>query len=128
MKNVKKNFGKLFMLSLFLLAITACNTEPTVSFSQDVKPVLDEHCLECHQVSGAGTLASGFDMSTFEGLMKGTNFGPMVIAGDTEGSNLLVLIEGRADPSISMPHGQESIPKQDIETIRSWIKQGAKNN
>jgi hypothetical protein len=68
-------------------------------------------------------------METYEGLMKGTNFGAMIIAGDAEGSNMLVLMEGRADPSISMPHGQrDSIPTKDLQTIRSWIDQGAKNN
>ena len=128
MKMVNKNFGKLIVMSLLPLVMTACNSEPIVSYSQDVKPILDKNCLECHQAGGAGTLASGFDMSSFEGLLKGTNFGPMVIADDPEGSNLVVLIEGRADPSISMPHGQESISKQDIQTIRLWISQGAKNN
>ena len=128
MKMINKNFGKLFMLGLLPLVMTACNSEPTVSYSQDVKPILDKNCIECHQAGGPGTVASGLDMSAYEGLMKGTSFGPMIIAGDPEGSNLLVLIEGRADPSISMPHGQKSIPKQDIDTIRSWIEQGAKNN
>ncbi len=55
----------------------------------------------------------------------------MVIAGDTLSSNMVVLMEGRADPSISMPftHGQwDSIAEQDIQTIKLWIEQGAKNN
>jgi len=61
--------------------------------------------------------------------MKGTRNGPMVIAGDVEGSNLVVLIEGRADPSIRMPHGKKDpVAKADIQTIRRWIGQGAKNN
>lgn len=128
MKNCKKTFTKLLALSLFPLAMTACNKEPAVSFSADVKPILDHNCLECHQAGGAGTLASGLDMTSYDSLMKGTRFGPMIIAGDVEGSNLLVLMEGRADPSISMPHGQKSIPKEDIQTIRLWIKQGAKKN
>ena len=128
MRNIKKTFGKLIALSLFPMVITACNNEPAISFSQDVNPILDQYCSECHQAGGAGTVASGFDMSDYEGLMAGTRFGPMVIAGDVEGSNLLVLVEGRADPSISMPHGQKSIPKEEIEKIRLWIKQGAKNN
>lgn len=128
MKNFKKTFGKLIALSLFPLAMIACNKEPAVSFSQDVRPVLDQNCIECHDMGGKGQVASGLDMSSYDSLMKGTRFGPMIIAGDVEGSNLLVLIEGRADPSISMPHGQKSIPKEDIQTIRLWIKQGAKNN
>lgn len=124
-----KTAEKLLLSSLLPLALVACGGEATVSFSQDVRPILDQHCVECHQADGAGTLASGFDMTSYEGLMKGTNFGPMVIAGDPEGSNLLVLVEGRADPSISMPHGQrDPVPKTDIQTLRTWIEQGAENN
>ncbi len=100
-----------------------------MSFSQDVKPILDANCIQCHQAGGEGEVASGFNMETYDSLMKGTRFGPMIIAGDVEGSNILVLMEGRADPSISMPHGQqETISKQDIQTIRLWIEQGARNN
>jgi hypothetical protein len=121
--------GKLIMLCLIPLVITGCGREDAVSFSQDVRPVLERNCLECHQAGGSGLAASGFSMETYDDLMKGTNFGPMIIAGDAEGSNMLVLMEGRADSSISMPHGQQdSISQRDIKTIRLWIEQGAKNN
>ena len=127
--NVNKTTGKLVALGLFPLLMAACGGEPAVSFSQDVEPIIDKNCIECHQAGGQGELASGFNMTTYESLMKGARFGPMIIAGDVEGSNMLVLMEGRADPSISMPHGQQkSIPDADIQTIRLWIKQGAKNN
>ena len=129
MTDYRINSGKFIALCLLPVVMVACGGEPAVSFSQQVKPILDQHCLQCHQAGGQGEVASGLDMTTYEGLMKGTRNGPMVIAGDTEGSNMLVLMEGRADPSISMPHGQnKTIPKQDIETIKTWIKQGAKNN
>jgi uncharacterized membrane protein len=68
-------------------------------------------------------------MTTYDDLMKGTRNGPMIIVGDVQGSNLVALIEGRADPSISMPHGERKpIAKEEIQTIRLWIEQGAKNN
>ena len=120
--------SKLIMLCLLPLLMAGCGREDTVSFSQDVRPIIDQNCIECHQAGGAGHEASGFNMETYEGLMKGTNFGPMIIAGDAEGSNMLVLMEGRADPSISMPHGQQDpIASKDLQTIRIWIDQGAKN-
>jgi len=129
MTDYQKTAGTFIALCLFPLVMVACGGEPTVSFSQDVRPILDQHCIQCHQAGGLGEVASGLDMTTYEGLMKGTNSGAMIIAGDIEGSNLLVLVEGRADPSIRMPHGQnQPIPKQDIQTIRLWIGQGAKNN
>ncbi|MDH3903714.1 MAG: hypothetical protein OEU84_10335 [Xanthomonadales bacterium] len=125
----KKTAGNIAFLCLLPLVMAACGGEPAVSFSQDVQPIINQHCIECHAVGGQGEVASGLNLTSWEDVMKGTNAGPMVIAGDVEGSNLLVLIEGRADPSISMPHGQnEPVPKEDIQTIRSWIGQGAKNN
>ena len=129
MKNFEKNVAKLFTLCIVPLAIAACSGETAVSFSQDIKPILDQNCMQCHSVGGEGEVASGFSMATYEDLLKGARFGPMIIAGDAEGSNMLVLMEGRADPSISMPHGENKrVSKEDIQTIRLWIEQGAKNN
>lgn len=113
----------------FLTALPGCAREEAVSFHRDVKPIIDKNCLACHQPGGKGYEASGFSMVSYEDLMKGTKHGPMIISGDSEGSNLLVLMEGRADPSISMPHGSiDRVAGKDIDTIRVWIDQGAKNN
>ncbi len=125
---IRRNVKNWLAMCLFLLVMLACSEQSVVSFSQDVKPILDKNCIACHRSGGEGEIASGLNMSSYEGLMKGTKFGPMVIAGDVEGSNLLVLIEGRADPSIRMPHGKKPISKADIQTIRLWIEQGARNN
>lgn len=117
------------LLPISLMLLAGCAREETVSFSQDVRPILDQNCIACHQEGGAGLKASGFSMMSYEDLMRGTKFGPMVIAGDSLGSNMIVLMEGRADPSISMPHGaMKPVRKADIDTIRAWIDQGAKNN
>ena len=129
MMNFKKIAEILITPSLFLLAMVACTGEPAISFSNDVKPILDQNCIQCHLEGGEGEVASGFSMASYDTVMKGTRFGPMVIAGDVEGSNIVVLMEGRADPSISMPHGQKrTVPRADIQTIRLWIEQGARNN
>ena len=109
--------------------LAACSGDAQVSYSRDVKPILQANCLVCHQQGGAGFEASGFSMESYESLLKGTRFGPMIIPGDSAGSNMVVLMEGRADPSISMPHGRaEPLSKADIETVRRWIDQGAKKN
>jgi hypothetical protein len=112
-----------------LLSLTACEPQEPISYSKDVRPLLDQFCLECHTVGKPGEVASGFSMETYTALMKGTRYGAMVIPGDAMGSNLVVLIEGRADPSINMPHGQEKqLSEAQIQTIRNWIDQGAKDN
>jgi hypothetical protein len=45
---------------------------------------------------GDGYEKSGLDLTTYEGVMKGTKFSRMVIAGDPESSNLMLLLDWRA--------------------------------
>lgn len=121
--------GTVLLSSALLLGLAGCIGESAVSYSRDVQPILQANCLSCHQQGGAGYETSGFSMATYDDLMKGTSGGAMIVPGDSAGSNLLVLMEGRADPSISMPHGSaEPVGKADIDTIRRWIDQGAKKN
>jgi uncharacterized membrane protein len=112
------------------LLLAGCHRAPaTVSYAKDVAPILDKHCKSCHVPGQPGYVASGFDLQGYDSLMKGTRFGPVVLAGDPLTSTLVMLIEGRADPSLKMPHGNAAPMSQDeIATIRHWVKQGAKNN
>jgi hypothetical protein len=97
-----------------------------VSFTLDVLPILSSRCVSCHSPGGAGYQASGLNLTTYEGLMKGTKHGPIVVPGDPLTSNLDVLIEGRAQ--VQMPHDQRPLLKCQQDIIRNWVKQGAANN
>lgn len=99
-----------------------------VSFSQQVQPIIQARCIECHATGGQGFQASGLSMETYDTLMKGTKFGPVIKPGDAVFSTLMRLIEGKADPSIRMPHGKEPLTDEQIKIIKEWINQGAKNN
>jgi len=115
-----------------VVLLAGCSQEPAelpVSFSKDVMPVLQQHCSECHMPGGVGEVASGLDLSSYEGTMKGTKFGAIVRPGDSASSTISILIEGRADPSINMPHGDRPpLTKEETGIIAKWINQGAKNN
>jgi hypothetical protein len=117
------------VLAASLLASTGCERTPTVSYQKDVVPILDKHCKSCHVPGQAGYVVSGFELGSYETLMKGTQFGPVVLPGDPLTSVLVMLIEGRVDPSLKMPHGDATTPSaEEILTIRRWVEQGAKNN
>lgn len=117
--------------SLLLLSLTGCGKQPEreVSFSKDIRPIIDANCIKCHAPGGQGYEASGLSMQTYETLMKGTKFGPVIKPGDALSSTLMILIDGRADPSINMPHGDnEPLSGEQIKLFELWINQGAKNN
>lgn len=99
-----------------------------VSYRADVQPILQQRCLECHVPGGAGYVASGFDLSSYQTLMKGGRYGPFVLPGDPLTSTLNMLVEGRADPSIHMPHGRAKLTDHEIELLRVWVQEGARNN
>ncbi len=90
--------------------------------------------MKCHAPGGPGYAASGFSVATYQSLMKGTKFGPVVVAGSSEDSNLLRLVKHEADPSIAMPKSvTPGVPAvllepEQIKLIETWIDQGAKDN
>ncbi|MGC2458275.1 MAG: c-type cytochrome domain-containing protein [Gallionellaceae bacterium] len=100
-----------------------------VSFSKDIHPIINDYCLSCHQPGGKGYEKSGLDLRTYESMMKGTRYGAVIKPGDSFASTLIMLVEGRADPSIKMPFGiNGNLSKDKIDLFKKWIDQGAKNN
>lgn len=122
-------------ISLFCIALTGCDRQ--VSFSADVKPILDNYCVSCHSGTGEGEAASGFAVDDYDSVMQGTKFGKVVVAGSPMSSSLYLVVTEKVDPKIHMPpHHDESLAegrgfalsRTHIETIGTWIEQGAKNN
>lgn len=114
-----------------VLAALGCTSEQEVkpvSYAQDVKPILDKHCVSCHVAGQDGASQSGLLMDSYEGLMKGTKLGPVVVPKSAVSSTLYLLVAGKADPSIRMPHGKEPLSVEEIELIKTWIDQGAAQN
>ncbi len=103
-------------------------SQSKMSFSEDVVPIFKGRCESCHQAGGEGAAKSGLDLTSYAGVMKGTKFGPMVIPGDPESSNLMLLLDWRASPELRMPHGKKQLSSCDRNAIRSWIREGAKDN
>ena len=104
----------------------ACAQQSQMSYGDDIAPILKGWCVSCHQRGGQGYNASGLDLTSYEGLMKGTKFGPMVLPGQPDSSNLVVLIEGKA--KVQMPYGHKPLPSCLQQNIWTWVFQGAKNN
>jgi mono/diheme cytochrome c family protein len=123
-------FGSLGLLGIgtVLPSRTACAVEAVVSYAEDVAPIFRGRCISCHAPGGQGYEASGFDLTSYQGLMKGTKHGPMITPGDPDTSNLIWLLDWRASKELRMPHGKKKLSICDRDAIRAWIRQGAKDN
>ena len=91
----------------------------SVLFNRDVRPILSDNCFECHGPDSAKRKA---DLR----LDTGAPGQATITAGKTSGSELFKRIT-HADPEERMPpvdSGRVLAPG-DIETLRTWILQGA---
>ena len=102
--------------------------QDAVSYGEDVFPILELRCLECHVPGGEGYEKSGLDLRTYESLMKGTKHGPVVTPGRAFESNLIAVIDQRTDPELWMPHNRKRMSKCERLLLRFWVNQGAKDN
>ncbi len=106
----------------------ACAQRGQMSYKEDIVPIFKGWCISCHQPGGQGYKASGVDLTSYAGLMKGTKFGTVVIPKDPDSSTLVALIYGRTSPEIRMPFGHKPLPNCLRTNIRQWIFEGAKDN
>ena len=101
-----------------------------ISFKRDVQPILHDYCVNCHASGGKGYVKSGLDLTSYQGTMKGTIYGAVVIPGNSEASTFTKLLTG-TNKGLKMPMGLNSsgtLDRQYILVLRKWVRQGAKNN
>jgi hypothetical protein len=91
-----------------------------VSYSTQVVPILEQYCVSCH---GGEETELGYDLTTYEGLMAGSDYGPVIEPGDPDGSLFLEMIVNG-----DMPEDGDPVPAAEIEILRTWIAEGAQNN
>jgi WD40 repeat protein len=102
-------------------------TVPDVSFYKDIRPILQANCQGCHQPAKAKS-AGEYVMTSYDLLVKpGESEEAPVVAGKPDESYLVQLITP-ADGKAEMPRGKKPLHNTEIELIRKWIAQGAKND
>jgi len=101
--------------------ITSVSTaEP---FADVVGPMLVERCASCHNEDKQ---EADLVLTTYAGVMRGGESGRVVVAGNTQLSELLRRIELPHDDEEFMPaEGKTPLTDQQVAIIRWWIEAGA---
>lgn len=109
-----------FLLTLIVFSQKSFCAEP-IHFRRDVAPILQRHCLTCHnQLNRMGELS----LHSAEALLKGGENGEAIEPGDPESSYLLDLIT-ESDGTAEMPKDNPPLTEKEVSTIRQWIAEGA---
>ncbi|MEM6364438.1 MAG: PSD1 and planctomycete cytochrome C domain-containing protein [Planctomycetota bacterium] len=113
-------------LSLVLPPATADAAEREADriafFENHVRPVLVEHCYECHSTE-AGEAEGGLRLDGPAAIRAGGDRGAAVVPGNIDASLLIRAIE-YDDPDMEMPPWGR-LPQSDIDHLRQWVDSGA---
>ena len=111
---------RLKITTTLLLLLGSSNAE--VSFTEDIQPILNTHCYDCH---GPDKQKSELRLDSPEGILTGGNSGePVFMAGDSTNSHLIKLVTGQ-DPDEIMPPKGERLSTEHVLKLRLWIDEGA---
>jgi len=121
--------------------IPPASTQQGITFDKDIKPLLEASCIRCH---GPARPKASLRLDSREGVLKGSEEGPVLKEGDSANS-LIVKAIARINPKTMMPppprkprpgtedhppRQQQEPPKpltdEEVGLVRAWIDQGAK--
>jgi len=91
-----------------------------VSFAQDVLPIFQDRCAECH---GADEPEEGLVLTSYKDAMAGSFYGKVIKPGAPDESYLVELVA-----TGQMPKRGDDLTQAQVDTIVAWIKAGALDN
>ena len=95
-------------------------TEKEAFFESKVRPLLSQHCVECH---GTKEQSGELRLDSSIAITKGGSSGPIVIPGEPDKSQLVKAIR-YADPNLEMPP-KGKLSNSEIATLEEWVRSGA---
>jgi hypothetical protein len=108
------------LTGILLLTVPAeVRAERPVSFSRDVAPLLERHCIRCHQPAN---MDSGLSLATSADLAANE----YVIPFDPDASYLIEVVSSTDGKSPAMPKEGAPLSHDEIAVLRRWIAEGAR--
>lgn len=94
--------------------------ERKIDFARDVRPILDESCVQCH---AGDKRKGGFSINNRDSLLFGGENGRTVEPGDSSASKLIRLVAS-TDAEEMMPPKGDRLTAEQVGILRAWIDQG----
>lgn len=91
-----------------------------VNFQDHILPLVNERCASCHKPDKS---KAELVLTTYEGAMKGSENGAVIVKGNPAESLLFKVINHEEEPH--MPPKQGKLDTDKLELIKRWIAAGA---
>ena len=116
----------IFVWSLWIVSVAVQAEEP-LSFNRDIRPILSEHCFQCHGPD-AQQQQGGLRIDKREAAVEPADSGKIaIVPNDPTTSELIARITSTdADLQMPPPSTGKPLSEAQVQRLRRWIEQGAK--
>ena len=112
-------------LTILILTPLLLHAQPSAEqiefFEKEIRPVLVEHCYECHN---GEKQKGGLRLDFAGGWKAGGDSGPVISVGHAKDSLLWRSVAGLED-DLKMPKGADALPQKAVTALAKWIDAGA---
>ena len=119
------------VLTVVVLTVDPCFAQTqqapdTLAFNRDIRPILSEHCFQCHGPD-AQQRQGNLRLDLYQdALLAGDSGKTAIVPGDAPKSEVWDRIHSQdADLVMPPPHTGKPLTPEQIERIGKWINQGA---
>ena len=96
--------------------------DPVDFFEKRIRPILAEHCYECHSAE-SGKSKGGLLLDSREDILRGGDSGAAIVEKDPDRSKLIEAVRWQ-NQDFQMPP-KRSLSGSQISDLETWVKLGA---
>ena len=98
----------------------AASAQTSPTWNNSIGAIFAANCTGCHGNGGR----AGLNLSNYATAIAGSNSGPVLLAGNPDGSLLMQRIRGQITPRMPRGLGAQPLPDDTIAWIAYWIQLG----
>ena len=106
------------LLALWLSAAPAF-AQDKINYQDHILPLIEANCSKCHN---ADKKKADLELTSYQGLLKGSGSGPVAISGNPDGSKLWKALAHSEEPF--MPPNRPKLDEKDLQLFRKWMAGG----
>ena len=107
-------------LCLFASQVSA---QDKINYQDHILPLVEANCSKCHN---ADKKKADLELTSYQGALKGSGSGLVVISGNPDGSKLWKALSHSEEPF--MPPNRARLDDKDLQVFRKWIAGGLLEN
>src|SRR5438270_8921470 len=105
------------------LLISSSAADDKITFSDHILPLVEANCSKCHNPDKK---KADLDLTSYQGALKGSGSGVVVLSGNPEGSKLWKCLSHAEEPN--MPPNRPKLGDKDLDQFKKWIAGGLLEN